>query len=45
MENQETANDSTQSGKCRDTKVFDRLMLIYFLGVIGVSFYALFSLY
>ncbi|MBI0582337.1 MAG: hypothetical protein JET69_04905 [Methanomassiliicoccales archaeon] len=43
MENEEAAKDSVQSGKCRDTRVFDRLMLIYFLGVIAVSFYAVFS--
>lgn len=41
MDDKGIGDGSVQSGKCQDTKLFDHLMVVYLLGVIAVSFYAL----
>jgi len=44
MEEQGADGEPAKSGKCHDTWLFDRLMLIYVICVILLSFYALMSL-
>jgi hypothetical protein len=43
MNETESADSTLQMSKHRSTKTFDRLLLAYFMGIIFVSFYALFS--
>ncbi|MDW5564313.1 MAG: hypothetical protein SA339_13945 [Methanomassiliicoccus sp.] len=43
MEDHDANVDPVRAEKCRDSKLFDRFLLIYFLGIVVVSFYVLFS--
>ncbi|GEM_PF-4968727 len=43
MEEHDASQLPAHMSKCRDTRTFDRFLLAYFLGIIAVSFYALFS--
>ena len=43
MEEHDAPQGSAHMSKCRDTRKFDRFLLVYFLGIIVISFYALMS--
>jgi len=43
MTETESADSTMEMSERRNTKTFDRLLVAYFLGIIFVSFYALFS--
>jgi hypothetical protein len=43
MEEHNAPQGPEHTNSCRDTRTFDRLLLLYILAIIAISFYALLS--